>query len=137
MPSSFKFFPEEKMAIIRLTGLMGRGEVTRILTMVYESAEYDQVQYSIVDFRNCIYDSDISDLGKIVQLVRQYSPKNKGVKTALLVDSPLLTAIASLFKSDLEMPEKVISINSTLERVIEDFGIPLGKDELEGLISTS
>lgn len=131
MPSKVRFFPEIALAVIRFTGEMARGDVVQTLAVTYESREYEQLKYSLVDFRECSFKLEISELDEVIALVRQYGHKNRKVRTVLLVDSPKLTAIAHLFQSELAMKEKSISIFSTLDRVLGNFHLGLSLPELE------
>lgn len=134
METKVKFFPEKKLGILKFTGDIEVEDILSLLTVTYEADEYPFITHSILDFRNCTFQFSHEDVAKTVELVRRYSFRNKHVKTALLVKSPKVTALAQVFQRDLGVPEKLIGIYSTPEHLLYSFNLPLTEEELEEMI---
>ena len=129
MKSELKFFCNLNLGLFKFNGNIEVNDILSLLIKAYKSKEFKTTTHTLLDFRQCSF--EVSDVMKLISLVEEFKLINKNVKSALLVNEPKVTALTLLFKNHLNIPEKLIEVNSTLSHTIKVLNLSVSEEELE------
>ncbi|PLX10076.1 MAG: hypothetical protein C0597_17385 [Marinilabiliales bacterium] len=133
MKIRYKIIKDKKLLILKFEGAWSIDDYKISLKKVIQNADYESVHKVLSDFRNVSVEEALSQLKELAE-IREKTIQKK-YQHVRVVNGPLSTVIALLYREELTKRGYLDEYCSTLEHAIKLLGLKENVSEIEELLN--